>query len=124
MDLNRLKRILNDNTVDGTLILPPDALESEDIENLLDTYFLGNPLTIKIESEAEQGQTYVITGQLVKGTFPLYTESDLPAQAVFFIQAGVAELILTLTLPAGYKLSVSFPILKDTTIDTLDIPGS
>lgn len=124
MDLKRLESILNAHTVDGTLILPPDALESQDIENLLDTYFMGNPLTIKIESQAEQGQTYVITGQLVKGTFPLYTESDLPAQAVFFIQAEVAELLLTLTLPAGYKLSQSFAILKDTTIDTLDIPNS
>lgn len=88
MDLNQIEQILNDHTTDGTLTLPPAALESVPIEEVFRDYLLNADLVVNQVSIVNVGnQNITVVGQ--GGSFPFLNSF---VTAVFTVRENVAAM--------------------------------
>jgi hypothetical protein len=77
MDLNEIYKILQDNTVDGTLTLPPNALKSDPIADAFKAYLLDANLVInQVNIVPVGGQNITAVGQ--GGSFPFENTCSTP----------------------------------------------
>src|SRR5678816_1382180 len=114
MDLNKIYEILQTNTDNGTLTLPPGALESIPIADAFRDYLLDADLVVnQVSIVPVGGQNITVVGQ--GGSFPF---ENTYINAVFTAPAGVAAM----TIDADgffeqtdvWKFDTAFPALTDT----------
>ena len=114
MDLNEIQTILEANTVDGTLRLPPDALGSQPIADAFRDYLLDADLVIQqVSIVPVGGQNITAAGQ--GGSFP-FTNSYI--NAVFTAPGGVAAMSIEADgfydQTNVWNFGLAFPVLADT----------
>ncbi|NPC49621.1 LysM peptidoglycan-binding domain-containing protein [Corallococcus sp. AB032C] len=126
MDLKRLQQLLADHTQNGVLTLPPGALESDDIQALLERYYRGQDLVLRIDEQGLQGEVIRMLGALPEGTFPLLVSqgSPVPATADFYLVEGKAQVLLDTRLPTGYRFGDSFPEVAPTLVNLLALSAA
>lgn len=114
MDLNQIQTILEDNTTDGTLKLPPAALQSIPIADAFRDYLLDADLVVnQVSIVPVAGQNITVVGQ--GGSFPF---ENTYINAVFTAPNSVAAM----TIDADgffeqtdvWKFEKAFPALTDT----------
>jgi hypothetical protein len=114
MDLNQIQQILQDNSPDGTLTLPPGALESIPIADAFRDYLLDADLVIKQVSIVPVGdQNITAVGQ--GGSFPF---ENTYVTAVFTVRDNVAAMTIDadgfFQQTEVWNFSKAFPVLADT----------
>jgi len=114
MDLAEILAILEANTQNGTLTLPPDALQSPPIEEVFSDYLLNLPLVIEQASIIPVvDQNVTVAGQ--GASFPF--ENSF-VTATFTAPGGVAAMSLFADGFANqttrWNFSDAFPVLSDT----------
>jgi len=114
MDLNQIKTILQDNTDNGTLTLPPGALESIPIAEAFRDYLLDADLIVNQVNIVEYpGQNITVVGQ--GGSFPF---ENTYVTAVFTVRNNVAAMTIDadgfFSQTTVWNFSSAFPILEDT----------
>lgn len=94
----------------GVLTLADTAFGNISLTALFDAFLVGKTLTLS-------GATITITAQgaTVVGT----GFGGAKVNAEFSVASGVLGLVLTATLPAGWKLSTALPVLAGTVVDLL-----
>ncbi|HEX3249359.1 MAG TPA: LysM peptidoglycan-binding domain-containing protein [Pyrinomonadaceae bacterium] len=114
MDLNQIQTILQDNTVDGTLTLPPAALESIPIAEAFRDYLLDSDLIInQVSIVPVGGENITAVGQ--GGSFPF---ENTYVTAVFTVRNDVAAMTIDSdgfsNQQTIWNFSAAFPVLSDT----------
>jgi hypothetical protein len=100
----------------GTLVVTPATLNSADVTRVLEEYFAGARLAVGGATIASgPGDPFV----LVRGTVRLLGVDVTGAEIRFFVDAGVAQLTLGGSLPAGWTFADSFPSLTGDPLGTL-----
>src|SRR5262245_17433932 len=90
MDLDDVQQILEANTQDNTLTLPPNALDSLPIEEIFRDYLFDADLVVRqVSIEPVGGQNITVVGQ--GGSFPF---ENTYITAVFTVPGGVAAMSL------------------------------
>ena len=114
MDLNTIQTILEDNTQDGTLTLPPDALDSTPIEEAFRDYLLSADLVIEqVSIVPVGGQNITVVGQ--GASFPF---ENSYVTAVFTAPGSVAAMTIEadgfFNQTSVWSFSAAFPVLSTT----------
>lgn len=114
MDLNEIQIILEDNTDDGTLALPPDALGSDPIELAFREYLLDSDLVIRqVSIVPVGGQNITVVGQ--GASFPF---AGSYVTAVFTAPGGVAAMTIEadgfFDQTKVWSFGTAFPVLSNT----------
>lgn len=114
MDLNQIQAILEENTDNGTLTLPPAALDSTPIADVFRDYLLDADLVINQVSIVPVGGVNItVVGQ--GGSFPF---ENTYVEAVFTAPAGVAAMTIGadgfFEQTEVWKFEKAFPSLADT----------
>ena len=114
MDLNQIQTILEDNTTDGTLTLPPAALESIPIADAFRDFLLDSDLVInQVSIVPVDGQNITAVGQ--GGSFPF---ENTYVTAVFTVRNNVAAMSIDadgfFNQQTVWSFGAAFPSLADT----------
>src|SRR5690349_10910501 len=114
MDLNEIQKILQDNTDNGTLTLPPDALKSDPIKEAFVKYLLDADLIInQVNIVPVGGQNITAVGQ--GGSFPF---ENTYVTAVFTVRDNVAAMAIDADgfyqQTEVWDFTKAFPVLGET----------
>jgi LysM repeat protein len=114
MDLNQIQTILEDNTKDGTLTLPPAALQSTPIAEVFRDYLLDSDLVMnQVSIVAVGGVNITVVGQ--GGSFPF---ENTYITAVFTAPGGTAAMSIEadgfFDQTTVWNFDKAFPVLSDT----------
>lgn len=114
MDLKTIQTILEDNTQDGTLTLPPGALQSTPIEDAFRDYLLDADLVIRqVSIVPVGGQNITVVGQ--GASFPF---ENSYVTAVFTAPAGLAAMTIEAdgfhAQTSVWGFGSAFPVLSTT----------